>query len=125
SKSIRPDENGVIDLVLHVSNFVEPRASGVVRSIKFGHEGDLESETELSSMLQIVTSIIFLVHAIFAVLVYLVGLRDKWLLYFALFVIALTYMNLTGGDEKVLLQYINLDSKVDRKRKRLNSSHIS
>src|SRR5699024_2961734 len=112
SKSIRADENGVIDLVLQATNFVEPRASGAVRSMKFGYEEEVASETQLSSMLQVMTAIIFFVHALFAVLVYLVGLRDKRLLYFASFVMGLTIMNLTGGDEKVLLQYLHLDYTV-------------
>lgn len=112
SKSIRADENGVIDIELQVTNFDEPRASGVVRSVKFGYEEAVTAETELSSMLQVITAIIFTVHALFAVLIFIVGIRDKRLLYFSLFIMALTFMNVTGGDEKVLYQYITVDYTV-------------
>lgn len=108
SSSIRADEAGVIDLVLQVANFEEPHASGVVRSVKFGYEGDVKAQTELSSVLQIVTAAIFFLHALFAVVIFLVGMRDKRLLYFALAVTTLTFINLTGGDEKVLYQYVNI-----------------
>lgn len=109
SKSIRPDEDGIIDIVLQVTNFVDPRASGLVRSVKFGYEEDVTAETQLSTMLQMITAVIFFVHALFSVLIYLVGIRDKRLLYFSLVIIALTFINLTGGDEKLLYQYIMLD----------------
>src|SRR5699024_8857522 len=63
------------------------------------------AETQLSTLLQVVTAVVFLVHALFAFIVYLVGMRDKRLIYFALLVIVLSLINLNGGDEKVLLQY--------------------
>jgi|SRR5690625_442276 len=50
SKSIRADETGVLDIELQVTNFVEPRSSGIVRSVKFGYEEDVEAETQLSSI---------------------------------------------------------------------------
>lgn len=109
TSSIRADEDGVIDIVIQVTNFVDPRSSGIVRSVEFGHEGDVTSETQLSTRLQIVTAAIFFVHALFAVLIFLVGIRDKRFLYFALTVLILTFINLTGGDEKVLWQYITID----------------
>lgn len=109
STSIRADEDGVIDLVLQVTNFVDPRSSGLVRSVKFGYEEDVKAETELSTILQIVTAVIFFVHALFAGLIYLVGIRDKRLIYFSLAILVLTFINLTGGDEKVLYQYMMLD----------------
>lgn len=107
--SIRADESGVIDIVLQVANFVDPRSSGLVRSVKFGYEEDVKAETELSTILQIVTAVIFFVHALFAGLIYLVGIRDKRLIYFSLAILVLTFINLTGGDEKVFYQYITLD----------------
>ncbi len=109
STSIRADDNGVIDIVLQATNYEDPRASGLVRSVKFGYEEDMLAETQLSTNLQIVTGVIFFVHALFASLIYLVGIRDKQLLYFSLAVLVLTYINLTGGDEKILHQYIVLD----------------
>lgn len=108
STSIRADENGVIDIVLQVSNFVDPRPSGLVRSVKFGHEADVTAEKDLSTTLQIITAVVFFVHALFAGLIFLVGFRDKRLLYFSLAVMALMFINVTGGDEKVLYQYITL-----------------
>ncbi len=109
STSIRPNEDGEIHLVLQVANYADPRASGFVRAVKFGYEADVNKTTELSSILQIVTGVIFIVHALFALLAYLVGVRDKRLIYFSIVVLTLTYINVTGGDEKILAQYLVLD----------------
>lgn len=109
STSIRPNEDGEIHLVLQVANYVDPRSSGFVRAVKFGYEADVKKNTELSTILQIVTAVIFIVHALFALLAYLVGIHDKRLIYFSLAVLTLTFINVTGGDEKVLYQYLILD----------------
>src|SRR5699024_5080333 len=39
-------------------------------------------------------------------IIYLVGIRDKRLLYFSLVIMVLAFINLSGGDEKILNQYI-------------------
>lgn len=108
STSILADEDGVIDLMLQVSNFEDPRASGLVRSVKFGHEEDIIADSNLSSTLQVITGVVFFIHAIFAGIIFLVGIRDKRLLYFSIAITALTFINLTGGDEKILYQYITV-----------------
>lgn len=109
STSIYADESGVIDIHLQATNFVDPRSSGFVRSIKFGHEQDVTSEINLSKLLQVAAAVIFLVHALFASLLYLVGFKDKRLLYFALVIITVAFTSLMGGDEKVLFNYIPMD----------------
>ena len=109
SNSIRADEDGVIDIVLQGANFVDPRSSGLVRAVKFGQEEHMKKETELSSLLQLVTGVILFVHALFAILIYLVGSRDKRFVYFAVATLSLMLINVMGGDEKVLFQYIQLN----------------
>lgn len=109
STSIRADESGVIDIILQATNFVDPRSSGAVRAVKFGYEADLTAEIQLSTLLQVITGVIFFVHALFAGLIFLVGFRDKRLLYFSLTVLVLSFINLAGGDEKVLSQYLQLN----------------
>lgn len=115
STSIYADETGVIDIVLQASNFIDPRTSGFVRSIKFGHEKDVLSETKLSTILQVATGVIFFVHALFACLLYVVGIRDKRLLYFATVIVMAALINLMGGDEKVLFDYIQPEYTVSFK----------
>lgn len=108
STSIRVDDTGVIEVVLQVSNFIDPRSSGFVRSAKFGYEEAVTSETQLSTMLQIIAAVIFFIHGLFACLLYVIGIRDKRLLYFALVIISVAITNLMGGDEKVLFDYVSM-----------------
>lgn len=105
SSAIRADESGVIDLFIQGTNFEDPRSSGLVRSVQFGLEEELTTRTELSTLLQVTTAVIFIVHVILMVLIYIVGIRDKRLLYFALVIFLLAMINLGGGDEKILLKY--------------------
>lgn len=98
----------MIDIILQVTNFSDPRSSGLICSVKFGYEEDITSETQLSTNLQLITGVICMLHAIFAGLIYVVGIRDKRLLNFALAIVLLAFINLTGGDEKVFYQYVDV-----------------
>src|SRR5699024_2634280 len=80
--SIRPNEDGVIDVFVQVANFTDPRPSGIVRSVYFGSEKHIETTTFLSSALQIFSGTIFILHAIFALIIYFIGVRNKKILYF-------------------------------------------
>lgn len=106
SSSIRADETGIIDVVLYVSNFEDPRGSGFVRSMKFGDEEGIIKRTKLSTVLQVASAAIFSVHALFACLLYLIGARDRRLIYFSIAIFVAAFSSLMGGDEKVLLDYI-------------------
>lgn len=109
SSTIRPDESGEINLFIEASNFVDPRSSGLVRSVKFGLEEDIVAENNLSTILQTVAAVIFFVHGLFAIIIYFIGIRDSRLLYFSIIVTGMAIINLTYGDEKVLFQYMELD----------------
>lgn len=109
STSILTDESGVIDIVLQVSNFADPRTSGLVRSVKFGFEKDIAAETELSSTLQLITGVVLFAFALCAALIYFVGLRDKRLIFFAIVILSVMFINLSAGDEKTIYQFIQID----------------
>lgn len=106
SSSIHPDESGVLDVVLQVANFEDPRSSGFVRSLKFGYEESVNATTKMSMILQVGAAAIFLVHALFAWILYVIGVRDTRLLYFSLVVLAVAFSSLMSGDEKVLFEYL-------------------
>ena len=109
SSSIRADDNGVIEIVLQATNFEDPRSSGLVRSLRFGYEESILAASKLSTLLQVIAAVIFVVHALFACILYSIGIRDRRLLYFALALIASAISNVMGGDEKILFNYIKLD----------------
>ena len=109
SSSIRADEEGVIEIVLQATNYEDPRSSGLVRSLKFGYEESISAATKLSTLLQVIAAVIFIVHALFAGILYIIGIRDRRLLYFGLALIASAISNVMGGDEKILFHYITMN----------------
>lgn len=109
SSTIRSEGIRELDIYLEASNFIDPRESGLIRSIKIGLEEDIVKETNLSMILQVVAAIIFIVHALFAIIIYIIGIRERRLLYFSIMLIVLAFINTTFGDEKVLYQYVTLD----------------
>ncbi|MEJ8777535.1 ATP-binding response regulator [Pseudogracilibacillus sp. ICA-222130] len=107
--SIRPDENGIIDVLVQVSNFTDPRSSGIVRSVYFGNESSIESTTYISSVLQVFTGTIFILLTFFAIIIYFVGIRKKEILYCSLGLFMLAILSLNSGDEKIIMQLIKID----------------
>lgn len=115
SSSIRADADGVIEIVLQATNFEDPRSSGLVRSLTFGYEEDIVEASKLSTLLQVLAAGMLVIHALFALILYSIGIRDRRFLYFALALIASAISNVMGGDEKVLLHYIMMDYTVSFK----------
>lgn len=113
--SFTADENGVIDLVIQVSNYKDVRDSGIIRTIKFGEESFITEEKTLSLMLQVIVGIVFLLHGIYALILFFMGHRDKVLLYFSILMTCLVFFNLFGTDEKVLASWIPLSYNISFK----------
>ncbi len=111
STTFTADENGVIDLVVQAANFKDVRQSGIIRSIKFGSEEAISKNYNLSLSMQIIASVIFFIHAIYALILFFLGNHDKRLIYFSLLLFCFTLMNLLSNDEKIfhLLFYIGYD----------------
>lgn len=115
SSSIRADDEGFIEIVLQATNFADPRTSGLVRSLKFGHETHVLANTKLSTLLQVVAGAVFIVHALFACILYIIGIRDRRLLFFALALVVSALTNVMGGDEKIFFNYVTVDYTVSFK----------
>lgn len=109
SSTIRADENGVIDILLQATNYADPRSSGLVRLIKFGDAEKIYNDSNLSMILQVTTSVVFIVFALFACILYAIGIRDSRMIYFAIVLVVISIGSLMGGDEKVLMHYLETD----------------
>ncbi|KPN97132.1 ATP-binding protein [Lysinibacillus sp. ZYM-1] len=91
-----------IDLIIQVANFQDPRNGGIVRSIKFGQEDVINRETQLSITMQMVVAVVLVLHAIYSVILYLVGNKDKRLLFFSVLTVSIMFYYLLGSDDKLL-----------------------
>ena len=77
SASFTADENGVIDIVIQVANYRDNRSAGIVRSIKFGSEQAIAQEIKISMSMQLLAAIIFLIHSLYSLGLFLLGNKDK------------------------------------------------
>ncbi|MBP3039229.1 response regulator [Bacillaceae bacterium Marseille-Q3522] len=100
--SFRTNGSDVIEVIVQAANFIDTRESGIVRSIKFGTEAAIARETQLSVSLQEVVAVVLLLNALYAIILYLIGTREKNLLYLSLLFISVMVLHLLGSEEKLL-----------------------
>ncbi|MGM1045741.1 MAG: ATP-binding protein [Bacillota bacterium] len=113
STSFTADENGVIDLVIQAANYADSRSGGIARSIKFGSEEAIAKEMKLSVSMQTLGAILFLMHSVYALILFLLGNREKRLLYFSLLTLCVTLSSVLSTDEKLFHQFIYIGSDWD------------
>ncbi|WP_374706824.1 ATP-binding protein [Bacillus sp. J14TS2] len=113
STTFTADENGIIEIVVQATNFTDARSGGIARSIKFGTEATIMKEMKLSYMMQLLVAVIFLMHAVYALILFFLGNREKQLLYFSLLVFCITLMNLVSNDEKLFHLLFNIGHEWD------------
>ncbi|MGG4342362.1 ATP-binding protein [Paenibacillus lautus] len=113
STSFTADDNGVIDLVIQSANYVDSRGGGIARSIKFGSEEAIAKEMKFSVSMQTLGAIIFLMHSVYALILFLLGNKEKRLLYFSLLTLCVTLSSLFSSDEKLFHQLFYVGSDWD------------
>lgn len=93
-----------IDLVIQVSNFDNPESGGLTDSIRFGLQTAIVKEASFSQGIQMLVSMIFFLHSIYALAIFLIGkgYYEKELLYFSLLLALNGFILLI--DDHVLLQ---------------------
>ncbi|WP_188831470.1 ATP-binding protein [Paenibacillus aceti] len=111
STTFTADEKGVIELVIQAANYVDSRSGGIVQSIKFGSEEAIAKEMKASIFMQFLAAIIFIMHAVYALLLYLLGNKEKKLLYFSLLALSVTITSVFSTNEKLFHQlfYIGIN----------------
>ncbi|MFJ7369406.1 ATP-binding protein [Lysinibacillus sp. NPDC098008] len=98
-----------IEIVIQAANFHDPRMGGIVRSIKFGQEDVIYRETLLSIVMQLLVAIVLLIHAGYAIILYLVGSKDKRLLYFSLLMVSMMFYYLLSNEDKLLTFWFSIN----------------
>jgi two-component system, sensor histidine kinase ChiS len=99
--SFTADGKGEIEIVIQAANFRDPRSSGIVRSIKFGLEPAIAREVQLSVSMQLLVSFALLMHGAYAFLLYLLGNREKRLLYYSMLSLLLMAILVLSSEEKL------------------------
>ncbi|MGG6314371.1 ATP-binding protein [Paenibacillus macerans] len=91
-----------IEIVVQVSNHTGE--GGITRPIRFGTEAAVNQRIQLSTGLQLLLSVVFLVHGLYAVMLYFLGAPRKGLFYFAAVVVC-AIISVLGADDKLMLAW--------------------
>ncbi|GEN89487.1 hypothetical protein OSO01_42260 [Oceanobacillus sojae] len=107
------NEEGNIDIVIQAANYKDIRSSGIIRSVKFGTEQAISRGTQISSYFQISIIVIFLIHAVYTFILYLIGNRDKYLFYFSILMLSIIVTSLLSNGDKLIHQFLNISYDFD------------
>lgn len=94
-----------IDIVVHAANYDNSIRGGLTESIKFGSERAVEKEVGFSVNMQIFVFVVLMIHAMYALILYVIGTRNKSLIYFFMLVVSTIVMTLLD-DDKLLLVWL-------------------
>ncbi|MFC5403500.1 ATP-binding protein [Cohnella soli] len=94
-------DRGVIDIVLHVANFDDRLTGGITQPIKFGTEEAVNRAYWFSVGTQLAVCLILALHAIYAVMLFFIGARQKALIYFVLLAVS-AIVTILIDDDRIL-----------------------
>ena len=105
----QPESNN-LDIVIHVSNYEIPFFGGITQSIQFGTDKAITKEHSLSTTLQIVVSIIYLLHCMYVFILYIISNKkyQKEIIYYG-FMLLLASLTILIDDNIVLQLPIDVE----------------
>ncbi|WP_040984605.1 ATP-binding protein [Oceanobacillus jeddahense] len=107
------DEEGNIDLVIQVANFIDSRDGGIYLSLRFGTDEAITKEVQLTNYSQVVIAAILFMHTVYTLIIYFIGGKDKKVLSFSLLTFSLFSGFLFYSGEKLLQQFFNIDYELE------------
>ncbi|WP_080873790.1 ATP-binding protein [Oceanobacillus timonensis] len=107
------DEEGNIDLMIQVANYIDSRDGGIYLSLRLGTDAAITREVQLTNYSQVVIAAILLMHTLYTLIIYFIGGRDKKVLSFSLLTFSLFSGFLFYTGEKLLQQFINIGYELE------------
>lgn len=101
------EKTSEIELIIQVANYDDPLTGGIGRSLKFGLATPLYKEVGFSTNIVLVSIIIYLFHAVYSFIIFLMGNRNKLLLYFSFMILCVVVATLIG--ERLLFAWFPLN----------------
>lgn len=106
------DEHGMIDIVLEAANYIFQPNSGIELSLQFGEESVIVGRNSTSELMQQLVFTVFILHAVYAVHLYMMGIRKKQLLYLSLLLL-IVLLTLAGNGSKLIYEWLPLSYEAD------------
>ncbi|MCC3373762.1 ATP-binding protein [Cohnella sp. REN36] len=98
-------DTGEIDIVVQAANYDNIYQGGLIESIRFGSERAVDKEAGFSANMQLVVCVVLMIHALYALILYAIGTRQKALIHFFMLVVSTVVMTLLD-DDKLLLVWL-------------------
>ncbi len=102
-----PDEQGFIEVALHVSNYMFAPSGGIELSMQFGEKNTINNRVRLSETMQQIVFTVFLSHALYAALLYFMGIKKSSLINLSIVLLSLS-IALAGNNDKLLFEWFPL-----------------
>jgi two-component system sensor histidine kinase ChiS len=77
-----------LELFVRASNYESELKGGIVRSVQFGTQDEVNQKYIFSVGLQLIVTVIFLLHALYALIIYLMNVRKTEFIVFCLMMVA-------------------------------------
>lgn len=97
-----------IEIVIQIANFDDSLMGGINWPIKFGSDHVIAKSVAFSVALQLSICLILLIHAVYAGLLFIMGLRQKGLLYFSLLIVS-AIVAILIDDDALLLTWLPIN----------------
>ncbi|MBB3907791.1 hybrid sensor histidine kinase/response regulator [Anoxybacteroides rupiense] len=95
-----------IELIIQVANYDHSFRAGILQSVHLGLLEPLSQEIQFNTTVAIITCVIYLFHALYSLIVFLIGNRNKTFLYFSLMILCIVNGTLIGNG--LLFQWVPL-----------------
>lgn len=97
-----------IELIIQVANYDDAYSFGIENSIKFGTENAVNTNGNNNVILQLIVSTLLLLHAIYALSLFLVGRREKELIYYTLLLL-FAVLSILINNDNILYSWLPID----------------
>lgn len=77
-----------LNLFVRTSNYESPLIGGIVKSVQFGPKSSVEGKYLYSAGFQLIVFVILMLHAVYALIIYLMNVRSTEIMMFCLMVVA-------------------------------------
>ncbi|MFU1795081.1 hybrid sensor histidine kinase/response regulator [Paenibacillus azoreducens] len=92
-----------VELLIRVANFDDPYNGGILRTLRFGTQAEIDYVRWYSIGFQLVTFIVILLHSFYALILYVFNPKEKTLLFVALVTVSFAISIVAGHDNILYL----------------------
>ncbi|WP_080832134.1 hybrid sensor histidine kinase/response regulator [Cohnella massiliensis] len=99
------------EIVIHVANFGNAFAGGLLGSVQFGTEDEVVGHKQFSIAMQLFVCVVLIIHVIYALILYFIGARHRAVLLLALLMVGAS-LTVLVTDDQLLVTWLKLPYEI-------------